>query len=116
MNWVYVGIYSNDTGGGGVPLANDHEDLGPNSFALKQNYPNPFNPITKIKYDLEKSGDVLLEIFDIRGHRVKTLLDEFHVSGSHELTFDGSQMASGVYFYTMTASGINKTRKLVLMK
>ena len=59
---------------------------------------------------------MLLELFDIRGSKIKTLVNEHRVSGSHQYTFDGSQMSSGVYFYSMTANGISKTRKLVLMK
>ena len=57
-----------------------------------------------------------MDLFDIRGTKVKTLINESHSAGSHEFTFDGSRLASGVYFYSMTANGINKTRKLVLMK
>ena len=114
MNRVYVGIYSNDAGGGTV--GNDADNLSPTQFTLQQNYPNPFNPITQIKYDLDTPGEVVMDLFDIRGAKVKTLVNESHSAGSHEFTFDGSKLASGVYFYSMTANGINKTRKLVLMK
>jgi hypothetical protein len=114
MNRVYVGIYSNDAGGGTV--GNDADNLSPTQFTLQQNYPNPFNPITQIKYDLDTPGDVVMDLFDIRGAKVKTLVNESHSAGSHEFIFDGSKLASGVYFYSMTANGINKTRKLVLMK
>ena len=115
MNRVYVGIYSNDYAGE-VTVGNDIENLGPTKFELQQNYPNPFNPVTNIKYELDRPGEVLLELFDIRGSKIKTLVNEHRVSGSHQYTFDGSQMSSGVYFYSMTANGISKTRKLVLMK
>ena len=115
MNRVYVGIYSNDYAGE-TTVGNDIENLGPTKFTLQQNYPNPFNPVTNIKYELDRPGEVLLELFDIRGSKIKTLVNEHRVSGSHQYTFDGSQMSSGVYFYSMTANGISKTRKLVLMK
>ena len=115
MNRVYVGIYSNDYAGEAT-VGNDIENLGPTKFTLQQNYPNPFNPVTNIKYELDRPGEVLLELFDIRGSKIKTLVNEHRVSGSHQYTFDGSQMSSGVYFYSMTANGISKTRKLVLMK
>mgnify|MGYP000025257523 FL=1 len=115
MNRVYVGIYSNDAVGEGT-VGNDVEQLGPTKFTLQQNYPNPFNPVTQIKYDLDRAGDVVLDLFDIRGAKVKTLVNEYHPAGSHQFTFDGSELASGVYFYSMTANGISKTRKLVLMK
>ena len=116
MNRVYVGVYSNDAQGEGGEVGNDYEDLNPTKFTLEQNYPNPFNPITHIKYDMDKSGDVVLDLFDIRGVKVRSLLSEHRDAGSHQYTFDGSELASGVYFYSMTANGINKTRKLVLMK
>ena len=115
MNRVYVGIYSNDAEGEGT-VGNDIEQLGPTKFTLQQNYPNPFNPVTQIKYDLDRAGDVALDLFDIRGAKIKTLVNEYHSAGSHQFTFDGSEFASGVYFYSMTANGLSKTRKLVLMK
>ena len=59
---------------------------------------------------------MVLELFDVRGSKVRTLVSEHHEAGSHQFTFDGSQMSSGVYFYSMTTNGISKTRKLVLMK
>ena len=116
MNRVYVGIYSNDAQGDDVVVGNDLNELGPTKFTLQQNYPNPFNPLTQIKYDIDRAGDIVLDLFDIRGAKVKTLINEYHVAGSHLFTLDGSDLASGVYFYSMTANGINKTRKLVLMK
>ena len=97
-------------------VGNDAEQLGPTKFTLHQNYPNPFNPVTQINYELDRSGKVVLELFDVRGSKIKTLVNEHHDAGSHQLTFDGSKMSSGVYFYSMTTNGISKTRKLVLMK
>ncbi len=117
MNRVYVGIYSNDAQGeGGGTVGSDFEKLGPNDFSLSQNYPNPFNPVTQIKFELDRESMVMLELFDVKGAKVKTLLNEYLASGNHQYTFDGSNLSSGVYFYSMTANGINHTRKLVLMK
>jgi flagellar hook assembly protein FlgD len=65
---------------------------------------------------MKSAGQVNMELFDIRGAKVKTLINKKQTAGSYEFTFNGSQMASGVYFYSMTANGITKTRKLVLMK
>jgi hypothetical protein len=112
-NWVYVGIYESDYEFGGVAVG---EEMTPSAFTLKQNYPNPFNPITQIQYNVNEPGLVTLDLFDIRGAKVRTLINKKQVAGSYELTFDGSQLASGVYFYTMASNGISKTRKLVLMK
>ena len=91
-------------------------DIIPDRFYVSPNYPNPFNPVTKIKYGLNTSGDVIMYLFDIRGALVQTLVNEYHPAGSYELTFDGSQLASGVYFYSIITNGIVKTRKLVLLK
>jgi hypothetical protein len=115
MNRVYVGIYSNDAAGSGT-VGLDSEKLNPDKFTLKQNYPNPFNPVTQIQFDLAKAGNVVLDLFDIRGAKVMTLMNEQRTAGTHNYTFDGTQLASGVYFYSMTKNGITKTRKLVLMK
>ena len=58
----------------------------------------------------------MLNLYDIRGSKVKTLLNEHRKAGSHEFIFDGANIASGVYFYSMTSNGVTKTKKLVLMK
>ena len=115
MNRVYVGIYSNDAGSGGTVAVGD-ENISPNKFSLKQNYPNPFNPTTQIQFNLSHSGDVVLDLFDIRGAKIKTLVNKYHEAGAHEFTLDGASLASGVYFYSLTVNGDTKTRKLALMK
>ena len=115
MNRVYVGIYSNDAGSGGTVAVGD-ENISPNKFSLKQNYPNPFNPKTQIQFNLNHSGDVVLDLFDIRGAKIKTLVNKYHEAGAHEFTLDGTSLSSGVYFYSLTVNGDTKTRKLALMK
>jgi hypothetical protein len=65
---------------------------------------------------LNKSGDVVLDLFDIRGAKIQSLVNKHHEAGSHEFTLDGSSLASGVYFYSLTVNGNTKTRKLALMK
>ncbi len=112
-NWVYVGIYENDWEYTGVAI---DEEILPKAFTLKQNYPNPFNPLTQIRYDVNEPGLVTLDLFDIRGAKVKALINKKQTAGSYEFTFNGSQMASGVYFYTMTSNQLSQTRKFVLMK
>jgi len=113
-NWVYVGVYENDWEYEDV--VGIDKDLTPKDFTLNQNYPNPFNPVTQIQYEMKSAGQVNMELFDIRGAKVRTLINENKPEGFYEFTFDGSQLSSGVYFYSMTANGITKTRKLVLMK
>jgi hypothetical protein len=96
----------------------------PSLFELEQNYPNPFNPATTIEYRLSGSSDVTLKVYDLLGREVRTLVNERQNSGSHTVTFDGKNLSSGVYFYTLRASGTESsrpetyrvTRKLLLMK
>ena len=115
-NWVYVGVYESDWEYEDTTSVGIDKDLTPKDFTLNQNYPNPFNPITQIQYEMKSAGQVNMELFDIRGAKVRTLINENKPEGSYQFTFDGSQLSSGVYFYSMTANGITKTRKLVLMK
>jgi serine protease len=87
----------------------------PDGFELK-NYPNPFNPITTIKFDLPYATQVRLDIFNILGQRVETVVDEVLQAGPHSFTWDGGQMASGIYLYRLTTDNFTSTRKMVLMK
>ncbi len=88
----------------------------PNNFSLNRNYPNPFNARTTISFELENPSPVLLEIFDITGAKVKTLIDKFMPAGSHEINWDAGDVASGVYYYKLTASNSSETRQAVLIK
>jgi hypothetical protein len=88
----------------------------PRTFALEQNYPNPFNPSTTIQYQLPEEVKVRLEIYDLLGRKVTTLLDRRIPAGYHEVSFDASSLASGVYIYRLTAGSFSKTRKMMVMK
>ena len=88
----------------------------PESFVLSQNYPNPFNPSTKISYSIPIKSLVTLKVFDILGREVATLINELMESGSHTFEFDASLLASGVYYYTLTAGPFKETRKMVLLR
>lgn len=88
----------------------------PQLHRLYQNYPNPFNPSTTIGFDLGKSSQVALDIFDITGRKVAELANGPMTKGYHSVRFDGSGLSSGVYFYRLTASGFVQTRQLVLVK
>jgi len=88
----------------------------PSKFDLSQNYPNPFNPVTKINFDLPKSGNVSIKVYDMLGKEVKTLIDEFKDAGYYNITFDASNLPSGVYFYRLTSGEFSAVKKLVLMK
>ncbi len=88
----------------------------PKEFALLQNYPNPFNPSTAISYQLSAVSLVRLKVYDILGREVATLVNGRESAGMHTLRFDGSGLASGVYFYRLTAGGMSQTRKMLLVR
>jgi photosystem II stability/assembly factor-like uncharacterized protein len=88
----------------------------PTEFALLQNYPNPFNPSTKIKYQVPRTEFITLNIYDILGNEVTTLVNESKEPGEYEIEFDGSKLSSGVYFYTLRSGSFYDTKKFILMK
>ncbi|HEX7401715.1 MAG TPA: carboxypeptidase regulatory-like domain-containing protein [candidate division Zixibacteria bacterium] len=93
----------------------------PVEFELDQNYPNPFNPTTVIAYTLQKKAMVNLEIYNLLGQKVKTLLSEYQSPGSHRIFWDGMNdqdktVASGIYFYRLVVDGVSQAKKMVLMK
>ncbi|MDI6402879.1 T9SS type A sorting domain-containing protein, partial [Balneolaceae bacterium ANBcel3] len=91
------------------------ENETPSAIALHQNYPNPFNPATQISYDLPEPASVSLTIYTINGQPVRTYDEGFKESGRHEITFDGSGLASGVYLYRISIDGKIITRKMMLL-
>jgi photosystem II stability/assembly factor-like uncharacterized protein len=88
----------------------------PTVFELKQNYPNPFNPSTTINYSIAKSGNVKLTVYNAIGSRVTTIVDEFKPAGNYSIKFNGSTLASGIYFYRLESGNFNSTKKLILLK
>ncbi len=86
------------------------------SFELEQNFPNPFNPSTVIRYNLEKSGAVKLEVFNTLGQRVALLENNMKSAGTHAVTFDARHLSSGVYSYRLTAHGTSRTQTMLLLK
>jgi len=89
----------------------------PDKYYLYQNYPNPFNPSTNIKFQIKESKFVTLKIFDILGKEISTLVNEKQSPGTYEVSFDGSNLSSGIYFYSLFADGkLIDTKKLMLLK
>lgn len=88
----------------------------PASMRLYGNYPNPFNPSTTIRYSVAGSAKVTLEVFDILGRRVQTLVNQTQQPGLYEVQFNGSRLASGVYFVAFKAGNYTKTHKIMLLK
>jgi hypothetical protein len=80
------------------------------------NYPNPFNPTTMITYKLLKGGHVIVKIFDAIGREVSTLVNETQEAGLHTMPFDGTRLASGIYFYDIAAPGIHQVKKMLLTR
>jgi hypothetical protein len=93
----------------------------PGDFNLDQNYPNPFNPETEIEYTLHKSAQVNLNIYNLLGQKVKTLLSEHQPVGSYKIYWDGKNeqgknSSSGIYFYRLEVNGVPQTKRMVLLK
>ncbi len=93
----------------------DEIDL-PDDFALSQNYPNPFNARTTIRYDLPEQSDVRIDIFNILGARIATLVEESKSAGSHTVTWDAKDLSSGVYLYKIQAGEFTESKLSVLLK
>jgi hypothetical protein len=102
-----------------LPLTSTDIESGiglPDDFRLSQNYPNPFNPTTRIEFDMPVSGDVTLAVYDLLGRQVALLANENYAAGTHNIAFDASQLASGVYMYRLNVAGQTFTRKMTLVK
>jgi hypothetical protein len=93
----------------------------PKAYALNQNYPNPFNPSTQISFDLPAAGRVELSVYNVLGQNVRTLASQDMEAGTHTVTWDGrssggTQVASGIYFYRLTAGSYSRTMKMMMLK
>jgi hypothetical protein len=91
-------------------------DAVPKEYALEQNYPNPFNPNTTIKFELPRASQVSLTVYDILGREVSVLVNDRRDAGVHEVEFDGSNLASGVYFYRMKAGDYVSTKRMLVVR
>jgi len=105
-----------------ISLAKGSYDLGitvkilPEAFNLAQNYPNPFNPETKITFGLPEDATVVLTVYNILGQEIRTLVNEPQVAGFHTVTWNASDVSSGVYFYRIAANDFSATKSMILMK
>ena len=99
-----------------IPASTNQDDINPLHFALCQNHPNPFNPSTNIHFDIPYNTHVKLSVYDILGHRITTLINSDIDAGNHSVTFDGSTLPSGIYFYRIDTNQFSETRKMILIK
>ncbi len=100
----------------GITPSSVSETESPHGFTLARNYPNPFNPVTTIAYELPEDSPVTLTIYNTSGQITDVLRDEYQTAGRHSATWDGSDMPSGLYFFSLTWNGFTQTGKMVLMK
>ena len=98
------------------PVENAPDQPKPTAFSLSPNYPNPFNASTTIKYDLPEASDVSIEIFDILGRKVETLISGKQSAGSHSAVWNAENATSGVYFYKIKAGDYSDTKRCLLLK
>ena len=85
-------------------------------YSIDQNYPNPFNPSTKIKFSIPQSEHVVINVFNIQGELIESLVDRIMEAGNYQIKFDGSRLASGMYIYRIQAGTFMETNKMTLMK
>ena len=88
----------------------------PQNYSLDQNYPNPFNPSTTIKYALPENEKVTIDIYDLLGRKVAELVNGEVAAGYHEVKFNAGNLASGIYFYRLSAGSFTQVNKMLLMK
>jgi peptidoglycan-N-acetylglucosamine deacetylase len=99
-----------------ITKVEEHSGLFPETSALHQNYPNPFNPESVITYTLSSYGNTYLDVYNLLGQKVKTLVDREQQPGSYQVRFDGSDFATGLYIYRLQTEDFIDSRKMLLLK
>ena len=100
-----------------VPTVSSVDESGNKfNYILSQNYPNPFNPSTKIKYSIANGSQVEIVIFDILGKEITKIVNEYKNAGSYEVSFNASEIPSGIYYYRLKAGSYSSIKKLVVLK
>jgi len=111
-------VYQSETiGYNDLKITGVEDDISvPNEFSLQQNYPNPFNPTTIILYAVSNRQFVSIKVYNMLGNEVATIVNEELPAGNYKVEYDASNLPSGIYFYTLTASGFAETKKMILLK
>jgi len=99
-----------------IPTAVEDQNTLVVDYYLAQNYPNPFNPSTKINYGLERAGEVEITVYNILGNKISTLVNGVKSAGNHSVSFNASNLSSGIYFYKIVTNEFVQTRKMILEK
>ncbi len=110
------GEIGHTTNGSSTGVRDAAENQTPIDFSLQQNYPNPFNPTTVIGYQVAKAGIVRLNVYDVLGREVATLVNDVKPAGSYTATFNAANVPSGVYFYRLQSASFTDTKRLVVIK
>jgi hypothetical protein len=108
--------YIDDLSFSGVTAVDANTIITAKNFKLEQNYPNPFNPTTIINYSIPRATFVTLNVYNVLGEKVKTLVSENKPAGNYSVNFNASELSSGIYFYRIKAGDFSQTKKLILMK
>ena len=98
------------------PVVDVNDTAIPNEYQLSQNYPNPFNPSTSISFSLPASLNVSLEVYSLLGEKIQTVANGYYGAGNHSVSFDASNLNSGVYLYKLDAGEFSMTKKMMFMK
>jgi len=99
-----------------LQVEKDIKSINPTEYYLSQNYPNPFNPVTKISFDIPNDAKVKLIVYDLLGREIKSIVNNVLTTGRYTFEFDGSNLASGVYFYRIEAGDFKQVKKMMLVK
>ena len=92
------------------------DKMVPSEYCLHQNYPNPFNPLTKISFEIAQAGNISLDVYDISGNRISSLMNGFQNAGSYSVEFSADYLPTGVYFYRLQAGNWIDTKKMLIIK
>ena len=124
--YIYAMVTADDGNGGLVSVSSNYstqvstlgigDEIIITEYSLSQNYPNPFNPVTEITFELPNTGDISLKVFNMVGQEVALIASGNYPAGLYTVSFNGVDLPSGIYFYTLTGAGVNVTKKMILMK
>ena len=115
-DYLFVVTKKSSGGGGGGPTSDPKDETLPGEYRLGLNYPNPFNPSTMIPFELAQTGQVRIDIYDVTGRLMETIVNEVMTAGKHTIAFNAKDYPSGVYVIRMNAGGVVRSGKLTLVK